>query len=167
MKTLRLIYTFSIGLVALSSAGITGAHAAAAASPAILGVLSGTWNCTSQGPAGKGAGTVTFTHVLPNVVQFSDVVTGGKNTGHKGVGMWYYDTKKGEYVAMSAGSGGWGVSRGLTSAGAMTATLTDTYPSDPTNGTTTFHFTSSTATVSSDWKKDGKPQHFQETCTRS
>jgi hypothetical protein len=166
MKTLRLIATFSIGLLSLSSAAIAGAQAAAA-SPAILGVLSGTWNCTSQGPSGKGTGTVTFTPVLSNLVQYSDVVTGGKNAGHKGAGMWYYDAKKGEYVALGAGSGGWGVSRGSTSASAMTATLMDTYPSDPTNGTTTFHFTSSTISFSSDWKKDGKPQHSQETCTKA
>jgi hypothetical protein len=166
MKTLRLIATFSIGLLALSGTGIAGARAAAA-SPAILGALSGAWNCTSQGPTGKGTGTVTFTRVLPNMVQFTDVVTGGKNAGHKAAGVWYYDAKKGEYVAMSAGSGGWGVSRGSTSADAMSVTLADTYPSDPTNGTTTFHFTSSSVTLSSDWKKDGKPQHSQGTCTKA
>jgi outer membrane lipoprotein-sorting protein len=164
MKMLRLITAFSIGFVGISAAVIGAARAAQG--PAALSVLSGTWNCTSQGPSGKGAGTVTFTRVLPNLMQFSDVVTSGKNTGHKGTGEWFYDAKKGEYVAMSAGSGGWGVSRGPASADAMMVTLTDVYPSDPTNGTTTFHFASGTISFSSDWKKNGKPMHFQETCTK-
>jgi hypothetical protein len=105
--------------------------------------------------------------VLPNLVQYSYIVTSGKNAGHKGAGEWFYDAEKAEYVAMGAGSSGWGVSRGPASAGAMMVALTDTYPSDPANGTTTYRFASSTISYSSDWKKNGKPMHVQQTCTKS
>ncbi len=166
MKLLCLGATLAISLVCLSSAAIATAQAAAA-SPAALNVLPGTWNCTAHGPNGTSSGTVTFTQVLPNLVRFDYVVTGGKGTGHKGAGEWLYDTKKAEYVALSAGSSGWGVSRGAASAGAVTVTLTDTYPNDPTNGTTVFHFAPSTINNTSDWKKDGKPMHSQQTCTKA
>jgi outer membrane lipoprotein-sorting protein len=166
MKLLQLIAAFAIGLVSLSSATIATAQSAAA-SPAALNVLPGTWNCTARGPNGTSTGTVTFTQVLPNIVRYNYVVTSGKSAGHKGAGVWLYDTKKAEYVALTAGSTGWGVSRGSARADAMAVTLTDTYPDDPTNGTTVFHFAASTITNASDWKKDGKPMHSQQTCTKA
>ena len=57
--------------------------------------------------------------------------------------------------------------RGPASADAMTVTLADTYPSDPTNGTSTYHFAASTISYTSDWKKNGTPMHVQQTCTKS
>lgn len=164
MKSLRLITAFVIGSAALSS---TMPATAQAATPTSMSVLSGAWNCATHGSTGTSAGTVTFTPVLPNLVQYRYVDTSGKNAGHKGSGIWYYDSKKGEYVAMGAGDDGWGVSRGSASASATTITLIDTYPSDPANGKTTYHFASSTISFTSDWKKDGKPMHIEQTCTKA
>jgi outer membrane lipoprotein-sorting protein len=165
MKFLRLIAMFAIGFASLSGAVI--ATARGAMTTATINVLSGTWNCTTHGSTGPSTGTVTFTQLLPNLVQFHWATTSGKNAGHKGGGEWFYDSKKGEYVAMGAGSGGWNVSRGTASPDATTVTLTDTYPSDPTNGTTTYHFASSTIGFTSDWKKDGKAMHIEQTCTKA
>ncbi len=92
---------------------------------------------------------------------------GAARTRFKGGGDWLYDSKKGEYVALGAEPGFWGVSRGMASADATTITLTDTYPSDPTNGTTTYHFARSTIGFTADWKKDGKPMRLQQTCTKA
>lgn len=164
MTFLRLISAFAIGLISLSS---TVANAQSAATPASISILSGTWNCTTHGSTGTSTGTVTFTQVFPDLVQFHYIDTSGKNAGSKGGGEWFYDSKKGEYVTLGAGTWGWGVSRGLASAGATTITLTDTYPSDPSNGTTTYHFAPSTIGFTSDWKKNGKPMHIQQTCTRA
>jgi outer membrane lipoprotein-sorting protein len=166
MTRLPFVAALAIGLASLSSAAIATAQGVAA-SPAALNVLAGNWNCTSHGPNGTSTATIAFTQVVPNLVQYSYVVTSGKSAGHKGAGEWLYDTKKAEYVAMGAGISGWGVSRGPASAGAMVVTLTDTYPSDPTNGTTTYRFTSSTISYTSDWKKNGKPMHRQQTCTKA
>ncbi len=166
MKLLQLIAAFAIGFISLSGAAIATAQGAAASSAA-LNVLPGTWSCTSHGSNGPSTGTVTFTQAMPNLVQYTYAVTSGKNAGHKGAGEWLYDTKKAEYVALGAGSSGWGVSRGPASADAMTVTLADTYPSDPTNGTSTYHFAASTISYTSDWKKNGTPMHVQQTCTKS
>ena len=165
MKLLWLSAAFAISAVSLS--GVTIATAQAAAPAAAINVLPGTWNCTTHGSTGTSNGTVTFTQVTPSLVQFQWATTSGKNAGHKGGGEWFYDSKKAEYVAMGAGSGGWGVSRGPASADATTVTLTDTYPSDPSNGTTTYHFAASTIGFTSDWKKDDKPMHIAQTCTRT
>jgi hypothetical protein len=164
MKCVRLIAVSAIALASLSSAMAT---ARAAATPASMSILPGTWNCTTHGSTGTSTGTVSFTQVTPDLVQFRWTDLSGKNAGHKGGGEWFYDSKKGEYVALGAGTGFWGVSRGLASAAATTVTLTDTYPSDPTNGTTTYHFARSTIGFTSDWKKDGKQMHIQQTCTRA
>jgi hypothetical protein len=163
MKFLRLIATFALGFASLSSAVAT---ARGATTPTSIGILPGTWNCTTHGSTGTSTGTVTFTPVTANLVQYRWADLSGKNAGHKGGGEWFYDSTKGEYIALGAGTGFWGVSRGLASANATTITLTDTYPSDPTNGTTTYHFAQSTISRTSDWKKDGKPMHIQQTCTR-
>lgn len=164
MKFLRLSVMFAIGLASLS---IAVATAQAAMTPASIGILPGTWNCTTHGSTGTSTGTVTFTQVTPNLVQFRWADVTGKNAGRKGGGEWFYDSKKGEYVAMGAGGGSWGVSRGLANADATTVTLTDTYPSDPSNGTTIYHFAHSTIGFTSDWKKDGKPMHIEQTCTKA
>ncbi|HET6276690.1 MAG TPA: hypothetical protein VFE16_12240 [Candidatus Cybelea sp.] len=164
MNSLRLITAFAIGSAALSSAIPATAQAA---TPASIGILPGTWNCTTHGSTGTSAGTVTFTPVLPTLVQYQYANTSGKNAGHKGSGIWFYDSKKGEYVAMGAGQDGWGVSRGSASVDATTITLIDTYPSDPANGKTTYHFAASTISFTSDWKKDGKPMHIAQTCTKA
>lgn len=164
MTFLRLITMFAIALALISGAVAT---ARAAASPTSIGILSGTWNCTTHGSNGASAGTVTFTQVTPELVQYRWVDTSGKTAGNKGGGVWFFDSKKGEYVALGAGTGGWGVSRGTASADATTITLTDTYPSDPMNGTTTYHFAPSTIGFASDWKKNGKPMHSQQTCTKA
>jgi hypothetical protein len=164
MKFLRVISMFAVGLASLSSAVAT---AQGAVTPASISILPGTWNCTTHGSTGTSTGMVTFTQVIPNLVQYRWTDTSGKNAGHKGGGEWFYDSKKAEYVALGAGTGFWGVSRGPASADATTITLTDTYPSYPTNGTTTYHFAQSTISFTSDWKKDGKPMHIQQTCTRA
>jgi len=121
----------------------------------------------SNGSTGTSTGTVTFVPVTSDLVQYHWVNKTGKNAGNKGGGEWYYDSKKGEYVSLGAGTGFWGVSRGMGSADAATITLTDTYPADPANGTTTFHFAQSTISFTSDWKKGGKPMHDAQTCTRA
>jgi hypothetical protein len=164
MKFLRLIGMSAIGLASLSSAMAT---AQAAVAPASISVLPGTWNCTTHGSTGPSTGTVTFTQVTPDLVQYRWASLTGKNAGNKGGGVWFYDSKKSEYVALGAGTGSWGVSRGPGSADATTVTLTDTYPSDPANATTTYHFAKSTIGFTSDWKKDGKPMHISQTCTRT
>ncbi len=164
MNFLHLTAVFAIALASLSSAVAT---AQGTATPASISILPGTWNCTTHGSTGTSAGTVTFTQVTPNLVQFNWTDTSGKNAGQKGGGDWFYDQKKGEYVALGAGNGSWGVSQGTASADATTITLTDTYPSDPTNGTTTYHFAQSTIGFTSDWKKDGKPMHIEQTCTKA
>jgi hypothetical protein len=161
MKGLRSIAMLTIGLAALSSALAEGAG-----TPATISILPGTWNCTTHGSTGTSTGTVTFTEVTPNIAQYRYTVTSGSGAGHKGGGEWLYDSKKGEYVALGGGTAGWGVSRGPAAADAMTVTLTDTYPSDPANGTTTYRFTQSTIASTSDWKKSGKPMHDQQTCTK-
>lgn len=166
MKRSWLYVSFAISLVSLLGGTIASARAAAA-TPAALSVLPGAWNCTAHASDGPSTATVTFTQVLPTLVQYRYSVTSGKGAGHKGGGVWFYDSKKGEYVAMGGGSDGWGVSRGSASASAMTVTLLDTYPSDPTNGTSTFHFAPSTISYTSDWKKGDKPMHFQQTCTKT
>lgn len=165
MKLLWLRCSFAIGFLSLAMATIATAQASMA--PASISMLPGTWNCTTHGSTGTSTGTVTFTQVLPNLVQFHWTDTSGKTAGNKGGGEWIYDSKKGEYVALGAGSYGWGVSRGSASASATTVTLTDTYPSDPTNGTTTYHFAPSTIGFTSDWKKGGKAMHMQQTCTKT
>jgi hypothetical protein len=164
MNFLRLISVLAVGVVSLSSSLTT---AQAAATPASISVLPGSWNCTTHGSTGTSTGTVTFTQVAPDLVQFRWTDITGKNAGNKGGGEWFYDSKKSEYVALGAGTGFWGVSRALASADATTITLKDTYPSDPTNGTTTYHFAQSRISFTSDWKKDGKPMHIQQTCTRA
>jgi hypothetical protein len=163
MNFLRLIAITAFGLASLSSA--VGAQAAT--TPASISILPGSWNCTTHGSTGTSTGTVTFTPVTADLVQFRWTDTSGKNAGHKGGGEWYYDSSKSEYVTLGAGTGSWGVSRGPGSADATTLTLTDTYPSDPTNGTTTYHFAQSTISFTSDWKKDGNPMHIEQTCTRA
>jgi outer membrane lipoprotein-sorting protein len=164
MKFLRLIAISAVALAALPSAMAT---AQASVNPTSIGILSGTWNCTTHGSMGPSTGTVTFTQAAPDLVQFRWMDKTGKTAGNKGGGVWFYDSKKGEYVAMNAGPGFWGVSRGLGSANAATVTLNDVYPSDPTNGTTTYHFAQSTISFTSDWKKDGKPMHIEQTCTKA
>lgn len=163
MKLLRLAAMFAIGCASLSSVVATAQGAVTAAS---ISVLPGTWNCATHGSTGSSTGTVTFTQIAPNLVQYQWTDKTGKNAGNKGGGEWFYDSKKGEYVGLGAGADGWGVSRGAASADATTVTLNDTYPNDPTNGTTTYHFTRSTIGFTSDWKKDGKPMHIQQTCTK-
>lgn len=165
MKLLWLSAAFAVGVVSLSSVTIAAAQGAAA--PASMGMLPGTWNCTTRDSIGTHTGTVTFTQVTPDLVQFHWATTSGKNAGHKGGGVWFYDSSKGEYVAMGAGSGGWGVSRGSASADATMVTLKDTYPDDPTNGTTVYHFAATTINYTSNWKKDGKPMQSQQTCTKA
>jgi outer membrane lipoprotein-sorting protein len=165
MKLLWLSAIFAISSVALSSVTLAAAQAAGPA--ASINMLPGTWNCTTHGSTGTSTGMVTFTQVTPNLVQFHWATTSGKNAGHKGGGEWFYDSTKSEYVAMGAGSGGWGVSRGSADADATTVTLKDTYPDDPTNGTTVYHFAASTIGFTSDWKKDGKPMHIAQTCTKA
>ena len=165
MKLSWLKPSFAIGFFALASATI--ATSQAAVTPASISMLPGTWNCTTRGSTGTSTGTITFTQVLPNLVQFHWTVTSGKTAGDRGGGEWMYDSKKGEYVWLGAGSYGWGVSRGSASASATTITVADTYPSDPTNGTSTYHFASSTIGFTSDWKKNGKPMHVQQTCTKT
>lgn len=164
MKFLRVAAVLAVGLTSLSSAA---ASAQGASAPATMKILPGSWNCTTHGSTGTSTGTVTFTQINPDLVQYHYADTSGKNAGRKGGGEWFYDAKKGEYVALGAGAFGWGVSRGMASANALTITLMDTYPSDPTNGTTTYHFTQSQIGFTSDWKKDGKAMHIQQTCTRA
>lgn len=163
MNSLRLVAAFAIGLASLSSA----VASAAGETPASIGILPGSWNCTTHGSTGTSTGTVTFTQVTSDLVQFHWADLTGKNAGHKGGGEWFYDSKKGEYVALGAGSGFWGVSRGAGSADATTITLKDTYPDDPTNGTSTYHFAQAAIGFTSDWKQDGKPMHIEQTCTRA
>jgi len=164
MKFLRLITTFAIGMASLSSAIAT---AQGAVTPASIGILTGTWNCTTHGSTGTSTGTVEFAQLTRDLVQFHYVDTSGRNAGHKGGGEWYYDSKKGEYVSLGAGDWGWGVSRGSASAAATTVTLIDTYPSDPSNATTTYHFSASKFSFASDWKSGGKPMHIEQTCTKA
>lgn len=164
MKSLRLMATSSIALFALTMGVV--ASASAAQSPAWLAALPGTWNCSANGPDGKSTSVYTFETVNPDTVQWSSRTTSGKYAGNKGAGVLYYDTKKSEYVTMGAGNG-WGVSRGKASATATTITMTDTYPTDPTNGTTVFGFTSTSLTSTSNWKKDGKPMHSSGECTKT
>lgn len=164
MRSLRLLAAVAIGLASLSTA-VTRAQAAAA--PASIAILSGTWNCSTHGSNGTSTGTVTFEQVNPDLVQFHWMDKTGKNAGNKGAGEWYYDSKKSEYISLGAGPGFWGVSRGSGAADATTLTLTDTYPSDPTNGTTTYHLTASKISFSADYKKDGKPMHVEQTCMKA
>jgi hypothetical protein len=163
MKFLRLVAAFAIGLVTFSGAVATAQGTA----PASNAILPGSWNCTTHGSTGTSTGTVTFAQVTPDLVQFHWADLTGKNAGNKGGGDWFYDSKKGEYVTLGAGTGFWGVSQGMASANATTITLKDTYPDDPSNGTTTFHFAQSTISFTSDWKQGGKPMHIQQTCTRA
>lgn len=152
---------FAVASLCISSA------IAQAGTPASLGILPGTWNCTTHGSTGTSTGSVTFTPVMTDLVQFRWIDKTGKNAGHKGGGEWFYDAKKGQYVALGAGDGGWGVSQGKASADATSMTLTDMYPSDPTNGTTTYRFTQSKIAFTSDWKQSGKAMHIEQTCTRA
>ena len=163
MKSSRLILTSVIGVTSL----VFAMAAAQAATPASISIMPGTWNCTTHGSTGTSTGTVTFEPVTGDLVQYHWADLTGKNAGHKGAGEWYFDASKGEYVSLGAGTGFWGVSRGMASASATTITLTDTYPNDPSNGATTFHFAPSTISFASDWKKDGKPMHVQQTCTKA
>jgi hypothetical protein len=165
VKSRRFLAILTIGAFCFALSAF--AHARAAQGPAILGVMLGTWNCSSQGSNGKSASSVTFTRVSDDLTQYTLAVTSGKNAGHKDAGVWYYDAKKGEFVSLGAGGYGWGVSRGPASADAMSVTFTDTYPSDPSNGTTTFRFNPGNITVTSDWKMQGKPMHSQGVCTKS
>lgn len=163
MKSLRLLTAVAIGLAALASA-VAPTSAATATS---LSLLPGTWNCTTQGSMGPSTGTVTFTQVLPNLVQLHWKDSTGKTAGLEGTGEWFYDSKKGEYVSFGAGSYGWGVSQGAGSADATTITLKDTYPNDPSNGTTTYHLSSSSIGFTSDWMQNGKAMHIEQTCTKA
>src|ERR1700761_3726375 len=126
MNLLRLI---AIAAISLSTIAVAQAN-----TPTSIGILPGTWNCTTHGTSGTSTGSVTFVPITSDLVQYHWVNKTGKHAGNKGGGEWYYDTKKGEYISLGAGTGFWGVSRGMGSADAATITLTDTYPADPTNG---------------------------------
>jgi hypothetical protein len=153
--------------VAVAAIALSAVATASASTPKSIGILPGTWNCTTHGTTGTSTGSVTFMPINSNLVQYHWVNKTGKNAGNKGGGEWYYDSKKSEYVSLGAGTGFWGVSRGMGGADAATITLRDTYPADPTNGTTTFHFAQSTIRFTSDWKQGGKPMHSAQTCTRA
>lgn len=159
MKLLRCIV-----LTAIASSLMATAQAA---TPMSNGVLPGTWNCTTTGSNGASTGTVTFMAVTPDLVQYHWMTKTGKHAGNKGGGEWYFDAKKGEYISLGAGTGFWGVSRGMGSADASTIMLTDTYPNDPTNGTTTFHFAQNAISFTSDWKEGGKAMHAHQVCARA
>lgn len=158
MKLLRLMIVAAIALSAVATAQ--------ASAPTSIGILPGTWNCTTHGSTGTSTGTVTFVPITSDLVQYHWMTKTGKHAGNKGGGEWFYDSKKSEYVSLGAGTGFWGVSRGMGPANASTITLTDTYPSDPMNGTSTFHFAQSSISYTSDWKQNGKAMHDEQTCTR-
>lgn len=159
MKLLRLVAIAAFAMSAMASAQ--------ASTPMSIGILPGTWNCTTHGSTGASTGTVTFVSIAPDLVQYRWMTKTGKHAGNKGGGEWYYDSKKSEYVSLGAGTGFWGVSRGMGTADASTITLMDTYPSDPSNGKSTFHFAQSTISYTSDWKQGGKAMHDEQTCTRA
>ena len=136
----------------------------AAGSPTALSMMPGTWTCDSHGSNGKRASTYTFTNIGDNIVQYSWV--GKIHPDRKGAGVWYYDTKAHEYVAMGAGPNGWGVSRGSADPNDATVKLQDTYPSDPTNGTSTYHFSSNGVSFESRWRDKGRAMIQSGTCKK-
>lgn len=137
----------------------------ATAAPMGITSLAGTWTCTSHGSRGQRATAYTFTTISPNTVQYSWV--GKSRPDRKGAGVWYYDTQAHEYVAMGAGAGGWGVSRGSAGANDATVKLQDTYPPDPSNGTTTYHFSSNGLSFESRWSDKGRAMLQSGTCKRT
>jgi hypothetical protein len=154
-------------LIVIAAIALSAVATGQASTPTSIGILPGTWNCTTHGSTGTSTGTVTFVPITSNLVQYHWMTKTGKHAGNKGGGEWYYDSKKGEYVSLGAGTGFWGVSRGMGSADASTITMIDTYPSDPANGKSTFHFAQNTISYTSDWKNGGKAMHDQQTCTRA
>jgi hypothetical protein len=159
MKYIGLIAVF-FGFVL--SVGLTVSKASAA--PTALSMMPGTWSCDSHGSNGKRSSTYTFTNIGDNVMQFSWV--GKIHPDRKGAGVWYYDTKAHEYVSMGAGAGGWGVSRGSASPNDATVKLQDTYPPDPMNGTTTYHFSSNGVSYESRWSDKGKAMMQSGSCKK-
>lgn len=159
---------FFLAVALITASGMAQADTQNAA---MMTALPGTWNCTYHGPKGTRTSTLTFTAANDNWLQSTSKVTAyGTTPAHEGVGLFGYDSKKGEYVSMGgntiAGNDQWGVGIAKASSTATTFTFDGGYPPDPTQEKDTYTLNGSTMTSSSTWTENGKAMSGKGSCTK-
>ena len=166
MAFYRLLFCVVAALIALPT--MAGAQTQKAA---LMTALPGTWSCTFHGPKGTRTGTITFTSVNDNWLQATSKISAYDTTpAHEGIGLFGYDSKKGEYVSMSgntvAGNDDWGVGIAKASPAATTVTFDGGYPPDPTQEKNSYTLSGSTLTSTSSWTEKGKAMSGHGSCTK-
>lgn len=168
MSTLRRLLTGAM-VVALAFGAATISAQSAAATPKLLPVLVGTWNCTYTGPKGTQTSSITFTSLNDLWLQDTEKDGAyGKRPAHSSFGFFGYDPKKHMYVSMGASSlaSDYGIGTATASPAAMTMTFSGNYPADPTHDKTVYTFTSTKVTSVDSWTEKGKAMSGHGSCTK-
>jgi hypothetical protein len=159
-----------LSIVLACAMTIAGTSAgAASSSPAVLGMLVGTWNCTYESPKGSQTSSITFTKA--NDLWLTDTEQDGAYAGrpaHDGAGLFGYDPKGHQYVGMGGSSlpGDFGIGTAKALPTAMTMTFVGAYPPDPSHDKTTYTFTGTKVTSIDTFTEKGKTMTGHGTCTK-
>jgi hypothetical protein len=168
MIVARRLLCLSVVLACVATLGSQSARAASA-SPALITMLVGTWNCTYDGPKGKQTSSVTFTKANDLWLQDTEQDGAyGDRPAHVGVGLLGYDAKGHQYVGMGGSTlpGDFGIGTAKASPSATTMTFVGAYPPDPTHDKTTYTFTSTKITSLDMFTEKGKAQTGHGVCTK-
>ena len=163
-------FLFGVALVAaLGTIGALRPASAAAAMPAALSTLVGSWNCTYTGPKGSSHSTYTITKVSDLWVEGTgEEGAYGDRAAHKSFFLIGYDPKKHMYVSMGGDTlaGDYGTSTAPASATAMKMTYVNSYPADPTHEKDVWTYTPTTISIASAWTEKGKAMTGKSSCTK-
>lgn len=163
-RILRAGAAFALALGVTASLG----HAAAA-KPAFMTALVGTWSCTYDGPKGRQSSTMTFTAMNDAWLKETEKDGAyGKDPAHGGFASMTYDTKKHQYVYMGGTTlaNDYGTSTADASPAATSITFVAAYPADPTHGRNVITLNGNTITSHSTWTEKGKQLSGHSTCTK-
>jgi len=163
-------FLFGVALVAaLAAAGAVRPAGAAAAMPAALSTLVGSWACTYTGPKGSSHSSYTITKISDLWVEgVGQESAYGDRPTHKSFFLIGYDPKKHMYVSMGGDTlaGDYGTSTAPASMTAMTMTYVNSYPADPTHEKDVWTYTPTTIAIASSWTEKGKNMTGKSSCTK-
>jgi hypothetical protein len=143
-----------------------GAGSVAQASPTIIGLMPGSWTCTSHGSMGTSSRRYIWTRVNAYTLQSAVHLTSGTQRASVAATL-FYDAKQRQYVFMAAGTGGWFVSQATAGPDATTLHWTDTYPANRNNGWSTDRFSNGEFTMDRTWRRNGRVLSQFTHCTKS
>ncbi|HEY6486482.1 MAG TPA: hypothetical protein VIX83_08870 [Candidatus Cybelea sp.] len=165
-----LICSLVLGIaVSLGSTVAMSRPAAAAALPASLSALVGSWSCVYTGPKGTAKSTYTISQMNDLWIQGTgESGAYGGRPASKSFFFFGYDPKKHVFINMGGSSnpGDYGSSTADAAASAMTMTYTNIWPADPTHEHDVWHFAPSGITIASSWTEKGKAMSGKGSCTK-